>query len=257
MPMIEMTGVEKSLGGRKVLDGMSLSVEKGETLVIIGGSGAGKSVSLKHIVGLLRPDVGHVAVNGMDITDGNPRVLDDIRRRIGFLFQSGALLQSLTAGENVALPLREHTDLAEPEIQALVREKLALVRLGEAEHVMPANLSGGMRKRVSLARAIVRKPDIILYDEPTAGLDPVVANTINELIRNLQEKLGVTSVVVTHDMESAYRIGDRIAMLYKGRILEVGTPARIRASAHPVVRQFIRGETEGPLSEKIGEGSVT
>ncbi len=246
---IELCDLTKSLGGRTVLDGVSLSIRRGETMAIIGGSGAGKSVTLKHIVGLLKPDRGCVRVDGVDVTRSNHGTLDAVRKKIGFCFQGSALLNSLNVLENVALPLREHELLSEEEIRAKVREKLELVKLGDAGHKMPSEISGGMKKRVGLARAIVRNPEILLYDEPTAGLDPVVGSQINDLILDMQKKLGVTSVLVTHDMSSAFRVSNRIAMLLDGRIVKLGTPEEFRSSDDPVVRQFIFGESEGPLTK--------
>ena len=246
--MIELRDVHKRLGDRPVLDGVSLQVYKGETLCILGGSGQGKSVTLKHIVGLMQPDRGSVFVENIDITAANCNGhLVEARKKIGFLFQNGALLNSMNVYENVALPLREHERLAEPEIRRRVEEKLKLVGLSEAIEKMPAILSGGMRKRASLARAIVREPDIILYDEPTAGLDPIISATINELIVDLQKKLGVTSILVTHDMSSAFRVSDRMAFLWKGKILKIGTKDDFKNCDDPMVKQFVFGESEGPL----------
>lgn len=245
---IELCDLTKALGGRTVLDGVSLSILKGETMSVIGGSGAGKSVTLKHIVGLMRPDRGCVKVDGVDVTNTNHGSLEAARRKIGFCFQGSALLNSLTVFENVALPLREHERPAESEIRRRVEEKLALVGLSDAGQKLPSEISGGMKKRVGLARAIIRNPEIILYDEPTAGLDPVMGSTINDLILDMQKKLGVTSVLVTHDMTSAFRVSNRIAMLLKGRIVKIGTPAEFRASDDPLVKQFIYGESEGPLT---------
>ena len=249
VPDIELARVTKRLGGRNVLDGLDLKVPKGEIFVIIGPSGTGKSVTLKHVVGLMKPDSGRVLVEGKDITHAGPASLDAVRTKFGVLFQNGALLNSLSVGENVALPLREHTSLPEDEIQRLVREKLALVDLVHAEDATPDALSGGMRKRVGLARAIVRDPKIILYDEPTSGLDPVMSNVINHLILNLKRQLKITSVVVTHDMASAYLIADRIAMIHKGRIVQEGSPKEILQTKNPIVRQFIDGNIHGPLTE--------
>lgn len=248
-PAIELCDLTKTLGGRVVLDGISLSIQKGETMSIIGGSGAGKSVTLKHIVGLMKPDRGCVKVGGVDVTGSNHGTLERVRKRIGFCFQGSALLNSMSVFENVALPLREHERLSEEEIRRRVRDKLELVNLGDAEHKMPSELSGGMKKRVGLARAIIRNPEIILYDEPTAGLDPVVGTQINDLIMDMQKKLGVTSLLVTHDMSSVFRVSNRIAMLLNGRIVKIGTPAEFRASDDPVIRQFIFGESEGPLTK--------
>ncbi len=245
---IELCDLTKSLSGRTVLDGVSLSIQKGETMAVIGGSGAGKSVTLKHIVGLMKPDRGCVKVDGVDVTNTNHGSLEAARRKIGFCFQGSALLNSLSVFENVALPLREHERAAESDIRKRVEEKLALVGLAEASQKLPSEISGGMKKRVGLARAIIRNPEIILYDEPTAGLDPVMGTAINDLILDMQKKLKVTSVLVTHDMSSAFRVANRIAMLLKGRIVKLGTPAEFRASDDPLVKQFIYGESEGPLT---------
>jgi phospholipid/cholesterol/gamma-HCH transport system ATP-binding protein len=249
-PAVELCDLTKALGGRTVLDGVSLSIRRGETLTIIGGSGAGKSVTLKHIVGLLKPDRGSVKVDGVDVTAARNGQMEAARRKIGYCFQGSALLNSMTVFDNVALPLREHEGLSEGEVRRRVEEKLALVGLSEAAAKYPAEISGGMKKRAGLARAIIRSPAIILYDEPTAGLDPVIASTINDLILDMQKKLGVTSILVTHDMSSAFRVSDRIAMLLKGRIVKLGTPAEFKASADPVVKQFIYGESEGPLTRE-------
>ena len=247
-PAIELCELTKTLSGRTVLDGVSLSILKGETMSVIGGSGAGKSVTLKHIVGLMKPDRGCVKIDGVDVTNTNHGSLEAARRKIGFCFQGSALLNSLTVFENVALPLREHEKIGSDEIRRRVDEKLSLVGLSEAGHKLPAEISGGMKKRVGLARAIIRNPEILLYDEPTAGLDPVIGRTINDLILDMQKKLNVTSVLVTHDMSSAFRVSNRIAMLVKGKIVKLGTPAEFKASEDPLVQQFIYGESEGPLT---------
>jgi phospholipid/cholesterol/gamma-HCH transport system ATP-binding protein len=249
-PAIELCDLSKTLSGRTVLDGVSLCVQKGETMSIMGGSGAGKSVTLKHIVGLMKPDRGCVKVDGVDVTNTNHGSLEAARRKIGFCFQGSALLNSLSVFENVALPLREHEGLDEEEIRRRVEEKLSLVGLSDAARKLPSEISGGMKKRVGLARAIIRNPAIILYDEPTAGLDPVMGRTINDLILDMQKKLGVTSVLVTHDMSSAFRVSNRMAMLLKGKIIKVGTPDEFRASEDPFIKQFIYGESEGPLKER-------
>jgi phospholipid/cholesterol/gamma-HCH transport system ATP-binding protein len=246
---IELVDLTKTLDGRTVLDGVSLSILKGETMCIMGGSGAGKSVTLKHMIGLMKPDRGFVRVHGVDVTHPRNGELEEARKRIGFVFQGAALLNSLNVFENVALPLREHEKLSEAEIRDRVNEKLGLVRLPAAAHKMPSELSGGMKKRVGLARAIVRNPEIILYDEPTAGLDPVVGTSINDLILDMQKKLSVTSVLVTHDMSSAFRVSNRMAMLIEGKIYKVGTPADFRSCDDPAIRQFIYGESEGPLTK--------
>lgn len=245
--MIEFHDVHKTLGGQEVLRGMNLEIRRGETLVIIGRSGSGKSVTLKHMVGLLLPDSGKVVVDGTDVSTLNEDGIYELRRKFGFLFQGGALINWLTVYDNVALPLREHTQMTPEEIDKIVREKLELLDMLGHVSKKPADLSGGMRKRAALARAVVLNPQILLYDEPTAGLDPVMGARIDALIENVKKKVGVTSVVVTHDMSSAYRIADRIGMLYEGRIIEVGTPEQIRNTRNPVVRQFIEGRTEGPI----------
>jgi len=247
---VELVDLTKKLGARMVLDGVNLAILKGETMSVIGGSGAGKSVMLKHIVGLMKPDRGCVKVNGIDVSGGNLEALEAARRTIGFCFQGSALLNSLSVFENVALPLREHESLDEAEIRKRVEEKLALVGLADAGSKLPAEISGGMKKRVGLARAIIRNPEIILYDEPTAGLDPVMGTAINDLILDMQKKLHVTSVLVTHDMSSTFRVSNRIAMLVKGRIVKLGTPAEFRASDDPMIQQFIYGESEGPLTRQ-------
>jgi phospholipid/cholesterol/gamma-HCH transport system ATP-binding protein len=245
--MIEFRSVSKKYGSNVVLDEVSFNIEKGETFVIIGLSGAGKTTILRHIAGFINPDRGEVLVDDIRMNGAGPGVRIRLRKKMGFLFQSGALINWLSVRENVALPLVEHKLGSMDEINRIVDEKLNLLQLGDAGHKMPSEISGGMKKRVGLARAIVRNPDIILYDEPTSGLDPVMSARINELILKMQEKLDVTSVVVTHDMESAYYIADRIAMLYNGKIIECGTPEQIRASDDPVVKQFIEGRITGPI----------
>jgi phospholipid/cholesterol/gamma-HCH transport system ATP-binding protein len=246
-PSIEIEGVWKRLGAKEVLRGVDLTVAEGESVVIIGRSGTGKSVLLKHVVGLIDPDRGAVRVDGQDVPALNVKELLDLRKRMGMLFQGGALFDSLSIAENVGLPLREHTRIAETQVDLLVHEKLHLVGLEGVETMRPSSLSGGMKKRAALARALALNPKIMLYDEPTTGLDPITADLINRLIRRLQERLGITSIAVTHDMRSAYHIADRIAMLHEGRIHAIGTPAEIQASADPAVRQFIEGSAEGPL----------
>jgi len=243
-----MENVSKRLGGKDVLKNMNLHIKRGETYVIIGRSGIGKSVTIKHMVGLMKPDSGKVVVDGVEVNKLKRRQLEKFRLNFGFLFQSNALLNSLTVFENIALPLREHTNMSEKEIQDRVRQKLALVGLEGTEEMMPEDLSGGMRKRVALARAIVMEPKIILYDEPTTGLDPITADAINHLIRDMQKKLGVTSVVVTHDMKSAYFVGDRIGLLHDGHIIQEGSPEEIRNSKDERVQQFINGLAKGPLT---------
>ncbi len=254
MPMIELVDVSKNLGGQQILDHMSLTVEEGETKVIIGRSGVGKSVTLKHIVRLMEPDDGQVRVDGRDVLVLKGKDLSELHRHIGMVFQGGALFDSLTVGENVGFVLREHMNMKMTEIEQRVRESLALVGLYGIEEYMPADLSGGMRKRVALARAICMRPKIILYDEPTTGVDPITADAINLLIDELHDKLKVTSIVVTHDMRSAYKVADRIAMLYQGKIIAEGTPDEMRYSHNPYVHQFITGAAHGPITE--GQSSI-
>ena len=255
MAMIELIDVSKNLGGKQVLDHMNLAVEEGETKVIIGRSGVGKSVTLKHIVRLLEPDKGNVRVEGRDVLALQGRELNELHMEIGLVFQGGALFDSLTVGENVGFILREHMTMAQSEIDNRVKDSLALVGLYDVEHYMPADLSGGMKKRVALARAICTRPKIILYDEPTTGVDPITADAINQLIDELHDKLKVTSIVVTHDMRSAYKVADRIAMLYEGKIIAEGTPDEIRYSHNPYVHQFITGAAHGPITD--GQNSVS
>jgi len=250
--MIEIVNLSKSFGNKKVLDNLNLTINTGEAMVIIGRSGCGKSVLLKHIIGLLRPDSGQVIINGKDIFKLDGRELDKLRLNFGMLFQGAALFDSMTVGENVGFVLREHTNTPEEVVQRKVKEALEMVGLRDVESLMPAELSGGMKKRVGLARAICNSPGIILYDEPTTGVDPVGADAINDLIVELKRKLKVTSVIVTHDMVSAYKIADRIAMLYKGRIIAVGSPEEIKNTKDPVVRQFITGASKGPITEDGG-----
>jgi phospholipid/cholesterol/gamma-HCH transport system ATP-binding protein len=251
--MIEVRNLHKTLGTLEVLRGVNLDIRSGESIVIIGRSGSGKCVFLKHLIGLMLPDEGSVSVDGTDITRLDDERRRRMRRRFGMLFQGSALFDSMTVDENVGLGLREHTKIPESEIREKVRERLAMVGLEGIEQMRPASLSGGMKKRVALARAVAVDPEYVLYDEPTTGLDPITADSINDLIRGLQERLRVTSVVVTHDMASAYKVGDRIAMLHEGRIIFEGTPEEVQKTDHPVVQQFIRGEAgeagpDGPLS---------
>jgi len=238
-PLIRCHSVTKSFRANAVLRGVTLDVLTGETLVLLGGSGSGKSVLLKHMNGLLRPDTGSVEVEGTRLESLDEDGLVPVRRRVSMLFQQGALFDSLTVGDNVAFPLREHRMLAEDAIPARVAEVLAMVGLEGTEHVMPSELSGGMRKRAALARSLVLEPRTLLYDEPTTGLDPVVAAKINHLIRDLQQRLGLTSVVVTHDLASAFLIADRFAFLYEGRMRFVGTPSEARATTDAPLHEFL------------------
>lgn len=246
--MIVVRDLYKSFGKNHVLQGLNLEVNRGEDMVVIGGSGTGKSVLIKCIIGLIKPDKGTIFVDGEEITSFNEAKLNEMRKKFGMLFQFGALFDSMPVWENVGFGLKQHTSLKDDEIRGLVTEKLSLVGLHGIEELMPSELSGGMKKRVSLARAIAMGPKILLYDEPTTGLDPIMADVINELIIRLREKLKVTSIAITHDMVSAYKIGDRIAMLYKGKIIEIGTPDEIRNSKNETVQQFIQGKSEGPIT---------
>ena len=249
--MIEIQNVVKKFNNNLVLNDISLNVQTAETCVIIGRSGCGKSVLLKHIVGLLRPDSGRVLVDGREVANLAEKELMILRSKISLVFQGGALFDSMSVAENVGFSLFEHTHLEHKEILKRVDEALSLVGLGGIDNLMPSELSGGMKKRVALARAICIKPEIILYDEPTTGVDPITADSINRLIRSLHDKLKVTSFVVTHDMKSAYHIADKIAMMYKGKIVTQGTPEEIQESQDPVVHQFINGLSRGPITDAV------
>ena len=242
MALIELRNVHKRFGRLVVLNGVSLDIEEGQSLVVIGASGTGKSVMLKHIVGLLRPDRGEVWFDGKRIDDLRERDLVEVRKQFGFLFQMGALFDSINVEENVGFPLTEHTTKTKDEIREIVGQKLALVGLNDTRKKMPGELSGGQKKRVALARAIALGPRVILYDEPTTGLDPIRSDVINELILKLQRELQVTSIIVTHDMQSAFKVGNRVVMLHEGRVQFDGTPDEIRASEDPIVRRFVVGE---------------
>jgi len=244
---IVVEGVSKRFGPKQVLDQADLLINKGETLVIIGRSGEGKSVLLKHIVRLLEPDAGRIWVEGRDVGALEHEALMELRKKFGFLFQGAALFDSMTICKNIGLMLEEHTDWPADRIRARACECLAQVGLVGAEDKLPSELSGGMKKRAGLARAIVMEPEYILYDEPTTGLDPITADAINDLILQLQRELGVTSIVVTHDMPSAFKIADRMAMLSRGRIVFTGTVDEVRTATHPMVKQFIEGSSQGPL----------
>jgi len=245
--IVEVKDLVKKFGSRTILNGVDLKIYKGETCVIMGGSGCGKSTLLRHMIGNLKPTSGWVSLLGKDITDLYGQELDEIRKKIGMSFQSSALFDSMTVGENVSLPLKEHTRLEKSVMEIMLKMKLELVGLRGFEDLLPSELSGGMRKRVGLARAIAMDPQIIFYDEPTAGLDPIVASVIDKLIIDLSKKLQVTSVVVTHDMKSVMAIADRIVMLYDGKVLETGTPDEIRSSRNEMVQQFITGSFDGPI----------
>ena len=250
MIMIEIRGLSKSFDSNQVLKSLDLTIEEGETLVIIGRSGCGKSVLLKHIMGIYEPDEGKILIEGADIFSMNTHELEACRLRIGMLFQGSALFDSLTVRQNVGFSLYEHTRLAESLTEEKIREKLQLVGLSGVGDRMPAELSGGMKKRVGLARAICNDPKIIVYDEPTTGLDPINADVINDLILRMQQRLKVTSIVVTHDMTSAYKVANRIAMLYNGKIIGIGTPDQVRQTEDPVIRQFIAGSAAGPITDE-------
>ncbi len=245
--MIKILDLHKSFGKQKVLDGVNLEIEEGKTTVIIGRSGGGKSVLLKHIIGLLKPDSGHIFIDGVDISRLNERELDRVRRNFGMLFQDAALFDSMTVGENVAFPLREHTKKKDAEIKQIVSDRLMAVGLTGVEDKMPSELSGGMRKRVGLARAIAMHPQILLFDEPTTGLDPVMTEAINSLIIDTQKNFNLTSIVISHDVKSIFKIGHRIAMLYEGKIVEYGTSEEIKKTRNPVLAQFLSGSAEGPI----------
>jgi phospholipid/cholesterol/gamma-HCH transport system ATP-binding protein len=244
---IRAVNLHKSFGENPVLRGVNLEVREGESMVVIGGSGSGKTVLIKCIIGLIRPEEGEIYVDGLEITSLNEREMNDVRKKFGMLFQWGALFDSLTVWENVGFGLRWQAHLTEGEIRKIASEKLELLGLRNVENLMPSQLSGGMKKRVSLARAIAMEPEILLYDEPTTGLDPIMADAINDLIVQMKEKLKVTSITITHDMKSAYKIGDRIAMLCQGKIIEVGSSEEIKHSPNPIVQQFIQGKSEGPI----------
>ncbi len=244
---VSLRNVSKYFQGKKTIDNVSLDIYCGETFVIMGCSGSGKSTLLRIMTGVIRPEEGSVFIKGKDIVNCSEQELEGVRRCFGMLFQYSALLDSLTVEENVALPLREHTRLADDIIRIVVKMKLSLVGLRGFEKYYPSQISGGMRKRVGLARAIALDPDIVFYDEPTSGLDPVVGGVIDKLIKDLSEKLLITSIVVTHDMQSVFGISDRIAMVHKGRLIEVGTPQEIKNSSNPYVQQFVHGSPIGPI----------
>ena len=245
--MIRVEDLYRSFGGQQVLRGLSLQVAPGEIMVVIGRSGGGKSVLLKHLLGLLRPDSGRVVVNGTDITHLRGPALDRIRERYGVVFQGGALFDSMSVFDNVAFPLREKTRLRSREIAGRVEEKLDQVGLAGMGHKNPAEISGGMRKRVAIARALVTEPEVVFFDEPTTGLDPILVNTIHHLILAMHRKFRFTAVMVSHEIPEIFAIADRVAMLHDGVIVEQGTPDAIQGSANPIVQQFVRGDVEGAL----------
>jgi len=253
MLRLECKNVWKQFDDKRVLQGVNLTIEPGETVVIIGQSGTGKSVLLKHIVGLLSPDRGAVLVDNVNVAKLSRKKLFELRMRFGMVFQSAALFDSLTVAENVGLAIREHTEKTDEEIAQICDEKLRMVGLEGVSKKVPAELSGGMKKRVGFARAIAMNPECVLYDEPTTGLDPIMSDVINNLIVKLSSELKITSVVVTHDLASAYKVGHRIAMLHDGVVIFQGTPDEIRETDHPLVRQFIEGRAEGPIMMGSGQ----
>ena len=242
-PKIKIRGLKKSFRAKVVLDGVDLDISPGESMAVIGASGTGKSVLIKHIIGLMSPDAGEISVDGIDVTRLNRYEANEFRQRFGMLFQGGALFDSMTVFENVAFPLRERKQMKETQIASRVMELLEMVEMKGWESASPSDLSGGMKKRIGLARALISNPSIMLYDEPTTGLDPVVGGIIDKLIIRTRDMLKVTSITITHDMKSAYRIADRIAMLYKGKVIQVGTPDEIRKSAIWQVREFVEDRT--------------
>ncbi len=246
-PIIEVRNLVKSFDGRVVLDGINLTIDKGKVTAIMGGSGCGKSTLLRHLIGVMRPDSGQILVKGEDITGFGEKEMEGYRRRFGMLFQMGALLNSLSVHDNIALPLREHTRLDESIIGLMVKMKLELVGLRDFERLKPSQLSGGMQKRVAMARALALDPEIVFYDEPTSGLDPVVSGVIDRLILDLSQRMNITSVVVTHDTRSAFKIAHKMVVLYRGKVVAEGPPEAIQSSSDPLVRQFIAGSPDGPI----------
>src|SRR6266480_2715542 len=250
-PMIAVRSLQKKIGQQEILRGVDLKINSGETLAIIGRSGGGKSVLLKHMVGLMEPDSGEIWIHGQNIIGMNERQLGAIRKKVGILFQSGALFDSMTVEENIAFPLREAGERDPKVLRSKVAEMLDVMEMEGQEDKMPESLSGGMKKRVGLARSIIRRPTCVLYDEPTSGLDPVVADSINRLIRRLQHRFGMTSIVVTHDMKNAFDVADRIAYLHEGRIYFHGTSAELQQSTDRLIQDFLLGRSEGHRGNRV------
>jgi phospholipid/cholesterol/gamma-HCH transport system ATP-binding protein len=249
--VIRVENLVKSFDGRRVLDGVSFTAEQGKITVVMGGSGGGKSTLLRCLIGALAIDEGEIWVGEKEIARLGEEEMNEVRKHFGMCFQNGALFNSMTVGENVSLPIREHTKLAEHVIRIMVKMKLELVGLRDAENLMPSQISGGMAKRVALARALALDPDIVFYDEPSAGLDPIVSSVIDELMMDLSNKLGITSIVITHELRSAFKIADHMVMLYKGQVAAEGSPEDIRSSQDPIVQQFITGSPDGPVPRRL------
>jgi phospholipid/cholesterol/gamma-HCH transport system ATP-binding protein len=250
---LEVRGLTRSFGSRKILSDVSFQLKHGEILIIMGGSGCGKSTLLRHIIGSLKPDAGEIYIHGTEITKLDDEEMSQVRKRFGMLFQTGALFNSLTVGENVALPILESSDVAPNIAELVVKLKLELVGLTGFEHLKPAQISGGMKKRVGMARALALDPDLLFCDEPTAGLDPVMTAVIDTLTVDLTKKLGLSAVVVTHDMTSAFRIATQMLMLFEGRVIAMGTPEEIKNNPNPILQQFINGYADGPIPFKLSK----
>jgi phospholipid/cholesterol/gamma-HCH transport system ATP-binding protein len=251
--ILEVRNLTRSFGPRKILSDVSFKMKRGEILIIMGGSGCGKSTLLRHIIGSLKPDSGEILIDGTEITHMDDQELAKLRKRFGMLFQTGALFNSLTVGDNVALPILESSDVSPSIAELVVKLKLELVGLTGFEHLKPAEISGGMKKRVGLARALALDPELLFCDEPTAGLDPVMTSVIDTLTMDLTKKMGLSAVVVTHDMTSAFRIGTQMIMLFEGKVIAAGTPDEIRNNPDPVLQQFIKGEADGPIPFKLSK----